>query len=169
MKNMTLLSVGIGAIVLAFVGPAVAGGITGQGTTPWGPFSEMRFEFMGYDHMGGIGSGMMFGGSDYGSEEVAPSIDNATEITVTLDDFAISPVQVVIVEGEPTNVTVVNTGAAPHDFTVPDLGITIFAGPGRTVTTGISAQSAGTYDTLCTIPGHASLGMVGTFVVESRT
>jgi len=169
MKSMTLLGLGIGAIVLAFVGPAVAGGITGQGVTAWGPFTEMRSEYMGYEHMGGFGSGMMFGGRGYGSDQVAPTIDDATEITVTLTDFTISPSQVVVVEGDPTNITVVNNGAAPHDFTVPDLGITIFVGPGETVTTGVSAQAAGTYDTLCTIPGHASLGMVGTFVVESRT
>ncbi|MFV1999839.1 MAG: cupredoxin domain-containing protein [Acidimicrobiia bacterium] len=168
MKNMTLLSVGIGAVVLAFIGPAVAGGITGQGATPWGPFGEMQSSYMGYEHMGGIGSGMMFGGLGYDSEQVAPTIDDATEITVTLTDFTISPSQVVVVEGEPTNITVVNDGAAPHDFTVPDLGITIFVGPGETVTTGVSAQSAGSYDTLCTLPGHASLGMVGRFVVESR-
>ena len=61
-----------------------------------------------------------------------------------------------------------NTGAAPHDFTVPDLDIRIVVAPGETVTAGIPAQPAGTYDTLCTVPGHASLGMIGTLVVESQ-
>ena len=159
MKNRTLLAVGIGAIVLSFVGPALAGGFGGQGTTPWGAFDHMRSGYM---------QGMMgWGSGSSGSGEVPPPIEGAAEITVTLDDFSIS-VSDAVVEGRPTNITVVNRGAAPHDFTVPDLDISIFAAPGETVTAGIASQAAGTYDTLCTVPGHASLGMVGSFVVQSR-
>jgi len=162
MKTPTLLALGIGAIVIAFVGPAVAGGITGQGATAWGPFGQMQAGYMGYQHMGGFDSG------SYGSDQIAPTIDDATEIVVTLDDFTISPSEVVVVEGDSINITVVNNGSAPHDFSVPDLGIRIFAAPGETTTTGVSGQSAGTYDTLCTIPGHASLGMVGSLIVLSE-
>jgi uncharacterized cupredoxin-like copper-binding protein len=162
MKTPTLLALGIGAIVIAFVGPAVAGGVMGQGATAWGPFGQMQAGYMGYQHMGGFDSG------SYGSDQIAPTIDNATEIVVTLDDFTISPSQVVVVEGDSMNITVVNNGSAPHDFSVPGLGIRIFVAPGETTTTGVSGQSVGTYDTLCTIPGHASLGMVGSFVVQSE-
>jgi len=165
MKNRTLLTIGIAAIVLAFVGPAMTVAIGGQGSGIWGPFEQMRAGYMG--GMGPGHFGMMFGG-DYESSDAPPSIEGAEEIEVDLDDFSISPSQVVVVEGQPANITVVNNGAAPHDFTVPDLGISIFAAPGDTVTAGIAAQPAGTYDTLCTIPGHASLGMVGTFVVQAQ-
>lgn len=160
MKKPTLLSLGIGAIVIAFVGPAVAGGITGQGTTAWGPFGQMQAGHMSYQHMGGFDS------ETYGSDQIAPTIDNATEIVVTLGDFTISPTEVVVVEGDSMNITVVNSGSAPHDFSVPGLGIRIFVAPGETKTTGVSGQSAGTYDTLCSIPGHASLGMVGSLIVQ---
>jgi len=165
MKNRTLLAVGISAIVLAFIGPAMAGGINGQGSGFWGPFDQMRTEYMGGASPGHFG--MMFGG-DYGSPDAAPSIDGAQEIEVQLDDFSISPSQVVVVEGQPANITVVNTGSAPHDFSVPDLGISIFVAPGATVTAGIPAQSIGTYDALCTIPGHEALGMIGSFVVQDQ-
>jgi len=159
MRNRTLLAVGIGAIVLAFVGPAVAGGFGDQGSTPWGPFNHMRSGYMQ--------SMMSWVDGDFGSGDVPPTIEGAAEIVVTLDDFSISPSDVVVVEGQAANVTVVNKGSAPHDFTVPDLGIRIEVAPGDTVTTGIPPQTAGTYDTLCTVPGHESLGMVGSFVVQS--
>ncbi len=162
MKDKLLLIIGIGAIALAFVGPAIAGTVNGQGTTPWGPFAHMR---SGY---AGMGYGMMFGGSGTISSQPDSEINGAAEVTVTLDDFTISPTPVFITEGQATNLTVTNTGAAPHDFTVPDLDIRIVVAPGETVLAGIDAQPAGTYDTLCTIPGHASLGMVGRFVVESQ-
>jgi heme/copper-type cytochrome/quinol oxidase subunit 2 len=172
MRNRTLLAVGVGAIVLAFVGPALAGAISGQGSVSWGPFNQMLPGHMrdaGPGHMGGMGFGMMGGvPSDFGTGQVPPTIDGAAEITVTLDDFLISPSTVVVVEGEATNITVVNAGAAPHDFTVPDLGIRIEVAPGDTVTAGIAPQPAGTYDTLCTVAGHESLGMVGSFVVQSE-
>lgn len=172
MRNRTLLAVGVGAIVLAFVGPALTGAANTRGTVSWGPFSQvwpghMRDTVPG--HMAAMGSGMMGGvPGDFGTSEVSPSIERAAEVTVTLDDFSISPLTVVVVEGEPTNITVVNRGAAPHDFAVPELGIRIFASPGETVTAGMAPQPAGTYDALCTIAGHESLGMVGSFVVESQ-
>lgn len=168
MRNRKLLAIGIAAIVLAFVGPVLAGATSdqgfGSGLRSWGPFAQMM-----PGHMGGMGPGMMNGvPGDFGAGEVAPSIVGATELTVTLDDFSISPSNIVIVEGEPTNITVVNMGNAPHDFSVPDLGIRIDVAPGETVTTGLAPQPAGTYDTLCTIGGHASLGMTGSFVVQSQ-
>ncbi|MCL1587836.1 MAG: cupredoxin domain-containing protein [Actinomycetia bacterium] len=162
MKDKLLLFIGIGALVLAFVGPAIAGTVSGDGVTPWGPFNQMR------SGHAGVGPGMMFGSSGYGSSQPDSTISGAAEVSVTLDDFAISPSPVVITAGQATNFTVTNPGAAPHDFTVPDLGIRIVVAPGETVTAGIDAQPAGTYETLCSVPGHASLGMVGTFVVENQ-
>ena len=160
MGNRGLLAVGIGAIVLAFVGPALTGGFSGQGSVSWGPFHQMR-----PGHM----AGMMGGTPDnFRSGEVPPSVEGAAEVTVTLDDFSISPSTVIVIEGEPTNITVVNKGAAPHNFAVPGLGILIYVAPGETVTAGIASQPAGSYDTLCTIAGHESLGMVGGFIVRSQ-
>lgn len=163
MKDKLLLFIGIGAITLAFVGPAIAGTVNGDGSNPWGPFGQMH---SGYP--GGMGSGMMFGGSVNLSSQPDSTIDGAAEVAVTLDDFSFSPSPVVVTAGQATNITVTNVGAAPHDFVVPDLDIHIAVAPGETVTAGIAAQPAGTYDTLCTVPGHASLGMVGTFFVESQ-
>ena len=163
MKDKLLLIVGIGAIALAFVGPAIAGTVNSEGARPWEPFGHMH---SGY--AGGMGPGMIFGGSSSISSQPDSTIDGATEATVTLDDFTIAPSPVVIAAGEATNVSVTNSGAVPHDFTVPGLDISIVVAPGETVTAAIGTQPAGTYDTLCTIPGHASIGMVGTLVVESQ-
>ena len=67
------------------------------------------------------------------------------------------------------NITLVNEGAAIHDLTVPELDITIHVSPGESVTTGLELDIPGTYDTLCSIPGHASLGMTGSLVVLPTT
>ncbi len=153
MKDRLLLTVGIGLTAIAIVGMAT----TGSGT-----FDLMR---SGYSQMG---PAMMFDSTGVGAGRANPTIEGASAVAVTLDDFTISPAQVVIAEGEPTNLIVTNTGAVPHDFSVPDLGISVVVPPGETVTTGVPAQPIGTYDTVCTVPGHASIGMVGTLVVESR-
>jgi len=165
MKDRLLLIIGIGAIALAFVGPAIAGTVNGQGANLWGPFDQMHAGYSGYS---GMGPGMMFADQDHVSSQPDSPIEGAAEITVNLDDFVISPSPVVVTAGQATNITVTNNGAAPHDFSVPELDIHIVAAPGETVIAGIEAQPAGTYDTLCAVPGHASLGMVGTFVVESQ-
>jgi len=163
MGNRILLAVGVGAIVLAFVGPALAGAFIDGESPSWRPFGQMHPGNMG-GHMGGMMGGYP---DDFGSADVPPAIADAAGLAVTLRDFSISPSDVVVEEGRPTNITVTNEGAAPHDFTVPDLGIQIQVAPGDTVTAGIGPQVAGTYDTLCTVPGHESLGMVGRFTVQS--
>jgi len=158
MRSRMLLVVGVGAIVLSFAGPVLAGATSNHGFGFWGPFDQMGSGYM-QDMMG-------WGSGDTGSEQVSPPTEVDSEITVILDDFSIS-VSAIVAAGEPTIVTVVNRGAAPHDFTVPDLDISIFAAPGETVTAVVPGQAAGTYDALCTVRGHVSLGMVGTLVVQA--
>jgi uncharacterized cupredoxin-like copper-binding protein len=100
-----------------------------------------------------------------GATLVEPPFSDADEIIVTLDDFSIDPSEISVEAGR-VNVTLTNRGAAVHDLTVPDLGIRILVSPGETVTAGLEFDSPGTYDTLCSIPGHASLGMTGSLVVR---
>jgi uncharacterized cupredoxin-like copper-binding protein len=63
-------------------------------------------------------------------------------------------------------VTFTNRGQLPHNFTCEALGIAtpdISAGGSETVT--INA-AAGSYDFICSIPGHADAGMIGNFTAE---
>jgi plastocyanin len=167
----TLLGFGIGAVGIAVFGFVVMGlfGLDSSQsrgsfrlphdsvTTPMGP-------------TGGMGPGMMEGlWADPGdAAPVEPAFPDADDLTVILDDFAFDPSDVTVQTGQ-VNLTLVNEGAAVHDLTVPELGITILASPGESVTTGLEFDTPGTYDTLCSIPGHAALGMTGSLVVRPRT
>jgi FtsP/CotA-like multicopper oxidase with cupredoxin domain len=60
-----------------------------------------------------------------------------------------------------------NHGQAPHTFGVVVAGETIETPtiqPDATATLELPALDAGEYETLCTVPGHVDLGMVGTLV-----
>ena len=57
-----------------------------------------------------------------------------------------------------------NDGAAPHNFSIDELGIDIDVAPGETQETVINAP-AGEYEYYCNVPGHKEAGMVGTLTV----
>ena len=54
-----------------------------------------------------------------------------------------------------------------ENFTADALGIKVDIQPGSTATVQIPADAQpGTYDFICSIPGHAEAGMVGTLTVQ---
>jgi uncharacterized cupredoxin-like copper-binding protein len=166
-----LLGFGIGAVGIAIFGFVVAGLFGMDSSQPWGTF---RFPHDSAAAPMGLTTRMgpaMMGGmwADPGdASPVEPAFPNAVGLTVTLDDFTFAPSDVAVQPGQ-VNLTLANEGAAVHDLTVPELDITILVLPGESVTTGLEFDIAGTYDTLCSIPGHASLGMTGSLVVLPRT
>lgn len=81
------------------------------------------------------------------------------------DDFSFSPATLTIDADSDVSVTFENVGDVPHDWTVEELGIQLSAAGGESETSTINAP-AGTYEVICTIPGHADAGMTGTLVVE---
>ncbi len=58
-----------------------------------------------------------------------------------------------------------NTDAVPHTFTIEDLDVEIEAGGGEAARLTFTAEP-GTYDFICTIPGHDTASMRGVLVVE---
>jgi plastocyanin len=64
-------------------------------------------------------------------------------------------------------ITFVNTGAAPHNFTVEALGISVDPLPGETLTVPIPpGTQPGDYEFYFAVPGHADGGMSGTLTVQ---
>lgn len=64
-------------------------------------------------------------------------------------------------------ITLQNDGASLHDFVVDELGIDVDMPPGQTVTVTVPDDVApGEYEFICSVPGHAQAGMVGTLVIE---
>jgi len=71
--------------------------------------------------------------------------------------------------GDTVEITLTNTGQAPHDITIPQFGVTAestFVMPGETITVSFVADSQGTFEYFCSQPGHEQLGMKGVIVVE---
>jgi iron uptake system component EfeO len=89
-------------------------------------------------------------------------------VNVVLDDFSITPVQAASKTGTFT-LAIANRGHSPHNLTVEDQSgrlvvHTADLKPGQS--TAVSVQlPAGGYNTFCSLPGHASLGMKGTLTV----
>ena len=61
------------------------------------------------------------------------------------------------------NITVKNTGVAPHTYTNSDLGIDAIVAAGKTAEVKIADAKPGTYKIVCTY--HETAGMVGDLVV----
>jgi uncharacterized cupredoxin-like copper-binding protein len=89
------------------------------------------------------------------------------EIAVTLKEWAIEPKAIQVAAGHQT-FKVTNAGKFPHNFTVMVNGAkmktpNIKAGESATLETDLAA---GSYASLCDIPGHKDQGMAGTVDVK---
>lgn len=102
----------------------------------------------------------LFGCGDDGDGDVA---DGA--VVIEASEFEFAPDTVTIAADSDVEITLDNVGAVEHDWAVEELDVNIHADAGETATGTVNVP-AGTYDIICTIPGHAEAGMVGTLVVE---
>lgn len=94
-----------------------------------------------------------------------PVADTGDGLTMNLVDIAFEPAEFSIAAGTDVVIDLTNTGVAEHTFTIEALGVDVKVAPGGTASVTINA-AAGTYDYICTVPGHKELGMVGTLTVE---
>ena len=100
----------------------------------------------------------------------AAAVSNAPAgaVPVTLADFMIT-VPATLPAGQ-VSFAVTNAGPTPHQFTVEDatgraVGATAPLAPQSSAVLTVRL-TAGTYSYLCALPGHASLGMHGSFTVS---
>ena len=130
-------------VTLVFVGSFSAAGIFDQDKTPSHTSSQLT-----------------------ASTGTPVAADAANGPVIELVDIAFTPRKLTISANTPTVITLVNNGAAVHNFSIDELNIRsgdLQAGETKTVT--IDAP-AGTYTFYCSIPGHRSAGMVGTLTVS---
>lgn len=134
-----------------------------MGSGQWG--SDWMRSWHTSGGMMGTGGGMMGYTS---SGPAATAIPNATEVRVQVSNFAFAPVEIRLPKGTDVNLTLVNpsTTGVVHDLTVPALGIHVVANAGETKSIGLRNLAPGRYDALCSVPGHADLGMRATVIVE---
>jgi manganese oxidase len=104
-----------------------------------------------------------------GDGEAAAAAGPVT-VDVMLSDFAIDPAAIEVPAGSDITFNVMNHGQSPHTFGVVVDGETIETASidvDGSTTLEVPALAAGTYDTLCTVPGHDQLGMVGTLTATN--
>lgn len=90
-------------------------------------------------------------------------------VEVTLSDFAIAPATIAVPAGRPVTFQAENSGGAPHSFGVVVGSETLesaVVAPGGVAELAVPSFETGTYDALCTVPGHDELGMVATVVAS---
>lgn len=148
MRRRTLLITGLIALAGSMIGPAVQASISGD-IGWWG------------GHMSRFGHMSWWGDPPPANSE----IEGAPELVMTVTEYVFSPTELKVDFGESVNLTLKNTGEIPHDLVIPELGVHIAAGPGQQATTGIAPEKAGSFDFLCSYPGHAEAGMTGLLVV----
>jgi len=88
----------------------------------------------------------------------------AQSVEFVAHDIFFEPKEVTIPANTDVTAMIRNDGAAPHNFSIDELGISIDLAPGSTEKTVINAPP-GTYQYYCDVPGHKEAGMVGKLIV----
>ena len=105
--------------------------------------------------------------SDSNSNIVDP---NEIRITSGIDgeEFFFNPETIQVNVSETVKLVFDNKGTIAHDFEIPDLEVVIqTTNAGNTgEITFVAPSVAGSYDFICSIPGHKEAGMVGKLIVS---
>jgi plastocyanin len=96
-----------------------------------------------------------------GTEAIVEEHDLALEMF----DIGFDPVELTIQANEDVTVSLNNTGAAMHNFSIDELELSVDVGPGQTHGVTINADP-GEYAFYCNVIGHRAAGMEGTLIVE---
>jgi plastocyanin len=99
-----------------------------------------------------------------GGEEQAAGEGTGEALVVESYDIYFEPDELSIPADTDVTVQLPNAGAAQHNFSIDELGISVDIAPGATEETVINAP-AGEYEYYCDVPGHKQAGMVGTLTV----
>lgn len=89
----------------------------------------------------------------------------AATFEVVSQDIFFEPEALTIPADTAVVVSLPNQGAAPHNFSIDELGIDVDQSPGQEQEIEINAP-AGEYEYYCNVPGHREAGMIGTLTVE---
>lgn len=114
-------------------------------------------------HGGGWMGGHMGTGGSTGAS--AQTVADGRTVEIEAGDLWFAPDTIEVVAGQPINIELVNTGQVFHDLTVPAADLVISAESGDEISGGLALADPGTYEFLCSVPGHAQAGMRGTIVV----
>jgi uncharacterized cupredoxin-like copper-binding protein len=111
------------------------------------------------------------GGTAPGTGAQAPAEPaDAQRVTVTVgNSMLFTPASVVVTAGRPVELVLRNGGGTAHDFALTEgtsSPVKIEAQGGQTVRGTFTIDTPGTYEFICTVPGHAAAGMRGTLTAQ---
>ena len=113
-----------------------------------------------------------------------------TKVTITMTEFGFEPNAINVTAGSPVELTLVNEGAIEHDFVIEKISVDNVSVEGEGVgdhhmsgdhsefdlhaSTSAGATSTltfiptefGTYQIICSVPGHKDAGMTGELIVK---
>jgi plastocyanin len=108
------------------------------------------------------------GCGDDGPTEVEglDTVDGAPEVRVEGIDFAFEPDALELTASEPANIVFEVTDGG-HNLVVPDANFQLpIIDEGEVTRGALRIDEPGTYDMVCTVPGHIDEGMVATIEVS---
>ncbi len=102
----------------------------------------------------------------------APAGQTATDVKIVATDLKFTPATIQAKVGQPIKVVFENKGVIEHDLAFPALktdkattALKVAAKPGQTATLEFTPTAKGSYEYICTIPGHKEAGMKGVITV----
>ncbi len=95
----------------------------------------------------------------------AVSDSNIKEISLDSYAFGFSPSTIEINKGDKVKINVNNKGGF-HDFQIPDLGVEKITPENKITSVEFVAEKSGSFEFICGVGNHASLGQKGTLIVK---
>jgi uncharacterized cupredoxin-like copper-binding protein len=112
-----------------------------------------------------------------------------TRITVTMKEFTFEPNPITVAAGTPVEITLVNEGAVEHDFAIESIpaenvvtegsmndhamteehsefDVHTATAVGESSVLRFTPTQPGTYQIICSVPGHKEAGMIGELIVK---
>ncbi|MCR4305767.1 MAG: cupredoxin domain-containing protein [Candidatus Daviesbacteria bacterium] len=100
-------------------------------------------------------------------QATSPATPAAKTFDVTGTPFQFEPNEIKVKKGDTVRINFKNMEGTLHDLTIADLNVRTKQIPaGQTDSIEFVADTAGTFDFICSVPTHADRGMVGKFIVE---
>ena len=103
------------------------------------------------------------GATPQGAGGNAGNVATSDQFTIEAHDILFTPTEIEIPSDTEVTILVPNLGAAPHNFSIDALDISVDIAPGETKEVKITAPE-GQYEYYCDVPGHKEAGMVGTLI-----
>lgn len=100
-----------------------------------------------------------------GGVGAANKMASPVKVTVTMTDFKYKLSKTSVPRNRPVVFTVINKGPSPHDFALPGKKTPVKPS-GTRATLKVTFKRAGKVRYICTVPRHASFGMVGNLTVK---